>query len=703
MWTGGKVSRALTCLRRPLTHAAVRRIDLCRVAVLGMVLVGAGCSPRGPEALRRGDEALAAGRITEAISLLQQAVTDLPGNAAAWNQLGLAYHAAGRDAEAQKAYLRALNDDRNFFDAHFNLGSLRFEQGQWVEAERSLRTYLGVEGNRTNVAAWRLLGDSLLGSRQLDSAERALNTAAQLAPNEAAIQNSLGLALVAKKRLRDAQARFLQAVRLDPRDPGARLNLAIVTQQLGDRRGALEHYQTYLAFTPPPAGAARVAELARQIELQLAPPPALATNRVPIAAVPPPSQPTNPPPPSPAAPTVRVATNLASVPPVTRPAPTVAPMAPVVAPAAATNPPPRIPPVAPPVATIASNPPPVRTSAPPIVPPITPTVTLPVPSLDDPVEIVRVEDGPELRRARDPVPAVQPPTRTPPSPISPTVSPTNKAPLVVTPPAGTAVASAKKDPVAPAEAAGRKNFWQKVNPVNWGNPVKWFRGSESEEPSEASPVRTPGPADSAALASTDRAIPPSRATVVAPVTPAPVARVAPPVEPPAKPVIPRYARRMTTPLTSGDRTAAQAQAQQAESVTDRELALAAWQRTVQLDPSWTAAWLQTGRVALETSNVGVALLSGEAATTLDPASAPAHQLFAAALARSGFSRDAAEELERAVSLSKGNAAAHLALAGLYARDLGDSARARPHYEMVLKLDPKNSQAGAIRVWLASNP
>ena len=75
----------------------------------------------------------------------------------------------------------------------------------------------------------------------------------------------------------------------------------------------------------------------------------------------------------------------------------------------------------------------------------------------------------------------------------------------------------------------------------------------------------------------------------------------------------------------------------------------------------------------------------------------------ASLARAGYPQDAAEHLERALTLNPGNAPAHLALAGLYARDLGESDLARPHYEKVLTLDPKHPQAGAIRVWLVNNP
>jgi tetratricopeptide (TPR) repeat protein len=124
---------------------------------------------------------------------------------------------------------------------------------------------------------------------------------------------------------------------------------------------------------------------------------------------------------------------------------------------------------------------------------------------------------------------------------------------------------------------------------------------------------------------------------------------------------------------------------------------------VELDPSWAQGWQQLVRAALEAGRVDIALTAGEAATTLEPRSPAAHQLFAAALARSGYPADAAEELEETVKLGSDTAPNRLALAGLYVRELRDPSRARPHYRRVLELDANHPQAAAIRAWLEANP
>ncbi len=639
-----------------------------------MLLVLAGCAPRGSEALRRGDESLAAGRPATAVPLLERAVIDLPGHAVAWNHLGLAYQGVGRPDEARKAYLRALEFDRNLFDVHFNLGALEFEAGRWTETERAMRTYLGVEPNRTNVAAWRLLGQAQWATHQFDAAERTLAAAVQLAPTDPDLRNRLGLVLAQKRRWRDAAAQFSHVLRQDPESADARLNLAIVSQQSGDRTGALEHYRAYLRRVPAGPKSEAVQDQVRQLELLLAPPPALSTNVA--SVVPPPASPeprptvvTNPPPAVTRPPPVVVVLQPATNPPppsvVTRPAPTPSPALPITQPTPTPTPTPTPPP------TVVREPKPVDTP--------------PAPSPS--VEVVPVQEAPTLRVARDepPPPAVVPsPEVEPTETISPPPAPAVPPEPTVTPPA-----PAESFAADPSTEASHRTFWQRVNPANWGNPMKWFRDKEEVPPSAASTEQ-----------------PRAHASTVAtpggglPANPAPEPTSPPPAaaHPPSQPGVPRHVRQTASVLEPGNRTAAETAA--GEITDDR---LAAWKKAAQLDPSWSVAWQQVGRLALESGHPAEALTAAEALIALEPQSAGAHQLFAAALARAGFPADAAAELEQAVTLSPGNASVHLALAGIYARDLAEPARARPHYEQVLALHPQHPQAAAIRIWLAANP
>ncbi len=633
-----------------------------RAAALAVLVLAAGCQPHGPDALRRGDELLRAGKVAEAVPLLERAATDLPDDPRAWNFLGLAYHDAGRPGEALKAYLRALRLDRNYFDVHYNLGALHSEQGNWTEAERSLRTFLAPDANRNHGAAWGLLGDAQLRLRKLEDAEHSLSFAAKLDPNNADVWNNLGLVYAGKRRWANARQDFAYAIRLDPRNAAARLNLAVATQQGGDRRGALPLYRDYLAAAPNAANAEEIRGLIRQLDAQFnGGPPALAlTNAVATAKAF-----TNPP-----AAMVKAPASTNAAPPKTAPpaAKAVVETRPTTAPKRTGNDPAN------------ANSAPAKAATQPK--PEAPKTVVPEPSPVPPptTEVVRVDDSPTLRPARDVTPASVP--------ADPTPAASAPAPATV------AAATMAESPVTPdrtraarTEPPKRKTIWQRANPVGW------FRDDPTPPPRSGIPSATLPLPDNAPAA---QVTPAARPTLPAP---------APKPRPP-KPEVARYASRSPAELSPGNRADAEVQFTAAVTAHDRRdlaSAIALYQRTVELDPSYFSAQYNLGLAALDSGNVSRALLAGECATRLNPGSTAAHRLFASALQRGNYPADAAEQLEKVAAAEPNDASTQLALAGLYARSLGEPDKARPHYERVLALDPQHAQSGAIRVWLAENP
>jgi tetratricopeptide (TPR) repeat protein len=97
-----------------------------------------------------------------------------------------------------------------------------------------------------------------------------------------------------------------------------------------------------------------------------------------------------------------------------------------------------------------------------------------------------------------------------------------------------------------------------------------------------------------------------------------------------------------------------------------------------------------------------ALLASETAVTIQPESPNARYNFALALKQANYLADAANELQKLLAYSPNEAPAHLALANLYNQQFQQPAKARPHYQRFLELDPHSKQADSIRFWLVQN-
>jgi tetratricopeptide (TPR) repeat protein len=142
-----------------------------------------------------------AGRLDEAIAEYRRAIAIDPDYAPAFNNLGVALAATDRFDEAVGAFRDALRLDpdspvtqRNLGDAHYNLGSARFEAGNAAEAVDHFR------------AALRLMPDS------------------------ADVHNNLGVALASEGHVTEAVDHFNAALKLRPEFSDAQRNLAAVRQ-----------------------------------------------------------------------------------------------------------------------------------------------------------------------------------------------------------------------------------------------------------------------------------------------------------------------------------------------------------------------------------------------------------------------------------------------------------------------------------------
>lgn len=250
----------------------------------GLILLLSGCTPPGPRALLEGERLIQEGRQDDAIRRLRTAVEFLPGNAQAWNHLGLAYHGAKRPTEASEAYQQALRLDRNLAVAYFNSGCLYLEHGEPMLATDALWAYVGLQPRV--VEGWVKLGQAQLRTRKWDQAERSFAEALRLNPARVDALNGLGVALQQRRKVREAWQSFTNAVMRDPGFAPAWMNLGVIAQQTGANAKAVQAYRQYASLRPDNALQMDLAAVIRKLEapppspsIQL--PPAPQTNRPP--------------------------------------------------------------------------------------------------------------------------------------------------------------------------------------------------------------------------------------------------------------------------------------------------------------------------------------------------------------------------------------------------------------------------------------
>jgi tetratricopeptide (TPR) repeat protein len=183
----------------------------------GVHAAGPDTSSENNALLARGKKAFDQGDNAQAVELLDEFVSLVPGRADVLNALGVALFRLGRYQEAEQRYREAIDIDPEYADALFNLAALL--QANPEAAEPLVRRALKI--NPKFPGARALLGLTLLSSGQEHEAKVALRKALKVSPKDhVAI---LGLAHLARVegRFDDAQALLKRTLEISPKMPTA--------------------------------------------------------------------------------------------------------------------------------------------------------------------------------------------------------------------------------------------------------------------------------------------------------------------------------------------------------------------------------------------------------------------------------------------------------------------------------------------------
>ena len=218
------------------------------------VLADVSAANLGPEMTARRNDALVEYRA------VQVAHAGLPSSNL---NLGALANAVGRPAEAEAAYRAALALDAAFLPAVFNLVNLYNQDGRNGAAEALLTD--AIAGVPAAGELHYSLGLLLAEEQRLEEAADSLGRAAALLPERARVHYNHGLALQQLGRMDEAERPLLEALRVNPRDPGVSQALAIFYLQRQDWEAARLHAERLRDLLPGQPGPQ---QLINQIQVQ---------------------------------------------------------------------------------------------------------------------------------------------------------------------------------------------------------------------------------------------------------------------------------------------------------------------------------------------------------------------------------------------------------------------------------------------------
>ena len=203
---------------------------------------------------------IAAGRLDDGIALLHRLSSEAPEQAAGQAQVERVLGAALLEKKdwqgAIAAYTRAMELDRKHGTVDWALLSMRattyYEAGDWPHARADARAALAYAPDEPSLL--NFLGYSMTERHEnLPEAEELLRKAHRLAPDEAAITDSLGWVRVEQGDVDGGLVLLEKAAEQIPEDPEVNYHLGEAYWRLGRRTEAVDQWNMALGLHPTPS------------------------------------------------------------------------------------------------------------------------------------------------------------------------------------------------------------------------------------------------------------------------------------------------------------------------------------------------------------------------------------------------------------------------------------------------------------------
>ena len=233
---------AVTPSRRVHLRPAALALLLCAVFA-----VAACSSPPEDSYYNRGVRHQEEGRLPAAARAYRKAIDEDPEDAESHYNLGTVYHEIGKKRKAKASYETALRQ-RDEPRAHVNLAALLEEQGQTAEALRHLDAAVALDGESAFPLCFRGAFHERQGDHERALADFRAGIAAE--PYDADCHRRLGKLLWMQEMWEESRLSLEKATRLDAGSRPAWLALGELAREMDDVPAAIRAYQRLASLEP---------------------------------------------------------------------------------------------------------------------------------------------------------------------------------------------------------------------------------------------------------------------------------------------------------------------------------------------------------------------------------------------------------------------------------------------------------------------
>ena len=149
---------------------------------------------------------------------------------------------------AGNLYKETLKTNPNYAAAHYNLGIVLNELGEYQKAMSSYERAIQIQPNY--VDAHYNLGNTLKELGEYQKAMSSYEKAIQINPNHVDAHNNLGLAFYALGEHQKAMSSYEKAIQINPNYAGAHNNLGVAFYALGEHQKAISSYKKAIQIEP---------------------------------------------------------------------------------------------------------------------------------------------------------------------------------------------------------------------------------------------------------------------------------------------------------------------------------------------------------------------------------------------------------------------------------------------------------------------